>query len=92
MSKKFEAGNEALGVVPVYCDIHSSMRAHVVVLQNPYFQLLPETGGKFSLKGVPPGTYTITAWHPTLKPQPVKVTVKSGENAPIELVMLGKQD
>ena len=90
--KKFEAGQDAIGIVPVYCDIHSSMRAHVVVLQNPYFQLLPETGGKFSLKGVPAGTYTITAWHPTLKAQPVKVTVKSGENAPIELVMLGKQE
>lgn len=92
VTKKFEASNEPIGIAPVYCDIHSSMRAHVVVLQNPYFQLLPETGGKFSLKGVPPGTYTITAWHPTLKPQPVKVTVKAGENAPVDIVMLGKQD
>lgn len=92
VTKKFEASQEPLGVAPVYCDIHSSMRAHVVVLQNPYFQLLPETGGKFSLKGVPAGTYTITAWHPTLKPQPVKVTIKNGENAAVDLVMLGKQD
>ena len=92
VTRKFEAIKDPIGIAPVYCDIHSSMRAHVVVLQNPYFQLLPESGGKFLLKGLPAGTYTLTAWHPTLKAQPVKVTVKSGENKPIELIMLGKQD
>jgi len=92
VNKRFEASDEAVGVVPVYCDIHSSMRAHVVVLQNPYFQLLPETGGKFSLKDVPNGTYTLTAWHPTLKPQAVKVTVKNGESGSVSLVMQGKKD
>ena len=90
--KKFEGDGEGIGVAPVYCDVHSNMRAHVVVLRNPYFQLLPETGGKFSLKGLPAGTYTITAWHPTLKAVPVKITVKSGETKKVEIVMLGKQD
>jgi plastocyanin len=94
VARKFEAdnGDNGLGVAPVYCDVHSNMRAHVLVMPNPYYQLLPETGGKFSLKGLPAGTYTITAWHPTLKPVPVKVTVKAGESKSIELVMLGKQD
>jgi plastocyanin len=92
VTRKFEGRDAGLGVVPVYCDIHSNMRAHVLVMSNPYYQLLPETGGKFSLKGLPAGTYTITAWHPTLKAQPVKVTVKANEIKTVSLVMLGKQD
>ena len=92
ITRKFDSSSDSLGVAPVYCDIHSSMRAHVLVMPNPYYQLLPETGGKFSLKGLSAGTYTITAWHPTLKPQPVKVTVKAGETKSVDLVLLGKQD
>jgi plastocyanin len=92
VTRKFDNDETSVGVVPVYCDIHSSMRAHVLVMPNPYYQLLPETGGKFSLKGLPAGTYTITAWHPTLKPQAVKVTVKAKETKTVDLVLLGKQD
>jgi plastocyanin len=92
VTRTFDSKEASVGVVPVYCDIHSNMRAHVLVMPNPYFQVLPETGGKFSLKGLPAGTYTITAWHPTLKPQPVKVTVKANEVKTVNLVMLGKQD
>lgn len=81
-----------LGVVPVYCDIHSDMRAHVLVMPNDKYELLPETGGAFTLSGLPPGTYTLTGWHPTLKPVPLKVTLKAGERKTVTLVMLGKQD
>jgi plastocyanin len=92
VTRKFEGGSDTVGVVPVYCDIHSNMRAHVLVMPNPHWQLLPETGGKYSLKGLPAGTYTITAWHPTLKAQAVKVTLKAGDTKTIDLVMTGKQD
>lgn len=81
-----------LGIVPVYCDIHSDMRAHVLVMPNDKFELLPETGGAFTLAGLPPGTYTLTGWHPTLKPVPLQVTLKAGERKTVTLVMLGKQD
>ena len=81
-----------LGIVPVYCDIHPHMRAHVLVIESDKYELLPEAGGKFSLKGLPAGTYTVSAWHPTLKAEPVKVTVKAGEAKRVKLVMLGKQD
>ncbi len=92
VTRKFEAEGTSLGVVPVYCDIHSNMRAHVLVMPNPYFQLLPETGGHYSLKGLPAGTYTLTAWHPTLKAQPQKVTLKAGQAKKVDLVLVGKLD
>jgi hypothetical protein len=56
------------------------------------YQLLPETGGDFSLTGLPAGTYTLTAWHPTLKPVPQKLTLKNGEKRRVDLVMKGKTD
>ena len=52
-------------MVPLKCDVHGWMNAYVGVLDHPYFDV---TGadGTFSLKGVPPGTYTIEAWHEKL--------------------------
>ena len=38
------------------------MTAHVAVFSHPYFQVTGKDGS-FSLKNVPPGTYTLSAWH-----------------------------
>jgi len=93
VTRSFEAPKDGgVGVIPVYCDIHSNMRAHILVMPSRKWQLLPETGGHFKLTGIPPGTYTLTAWHPTLKPVPVKVTIRKGQRKSVELVLLGKED
>jgi hypothetical protein len=61
-------------MVPFKCDVHGWMNAYVGVLDHPYFAV---TGmeGKFDLKTVPPGTYTIEAWHEKLGAQEQKVTI-----------------
>jgi hypothetical protein len=83
--------DEANRVVPIYCDIHSSMRAHVVVLDNPFYALVNENGGHFSIKNIPPGTYTLNAFHPTLKFEPFKVTVaKEKKGKPVTVTMVGE--
>jgi hypothetical protein len=38
------------------------MRAYVGVLQHPFFAVTDQNG-RFEIKGVPPGTYTLVAWH-----------------------------
>ncbi len=61
-------------MVPFKCDVHGWMNAYVGVLDHPYFGVT-DKDGKFSLKTLPPGTYTIEAWHEKLGTQEQKVTI-----------------
>jgi plastocyanin len=49
------------GIVKVYCEVHESMRAAIVVVENGFWAEPGEDGG-FRFEGVPPGTYTLVAW------------------------------
>jgi plastocyanin len=64
--------------VPVKCNIHPWMKGYVAVFKHPYFTV-SDKNGDFELKGLPPGTYTITAWQEKLGTQTQKVTVGAGE-------------
>ena len=65
-------------MVPFKCDVHGWMNAYVGVLDHPYFAVT-DTDGKFELKGLPPGTYTIEAWHEKLGTQTQSVTIGAKE-------------
>jgi len=62
------------GLVVLGCNIHDRMLAFVAVVDSPYFAKLPASGtAEFDL---PPGRYTVSAWHPelgALSKQPVTV-------------------
>ncbi len=49
-------------LVPVKCNQHPWMKAYVGVLKHPFFAVSGEDGS-FTIKGIPPGTYTVVAWH-----------------------------
>jgi plastocyanin len=49
-------------MIPFKCDVHSWMNSYVGVVNHPYFAVTGNDG-KFELKTIPPGTYTIEAWH-----------------------------
>ena len=49
-------------LVPVKCNQHPWMKAYVGVLKHPFFAVSGEDGS-FTIKGVPPGKYTVVAWH-----------------------------
>ena len=63
-------------MVPFKCDVHAWMSAFVGVLDHPYFGTTsPE--GTVVLANMPPGTYTIAAWHETLGTRTQQVTIGS---------------
>lgn len=68
-------------IIPVLCNSHPWMQAYAAFFDHPFYAV---TGadGTFELPGpLPPGTYTVTAWHewPTLYPLEKQVTVGDGE-------------
>ena len=65
-------------MVPFKCDVHGWMNAYIGVLDHPYFAVTGNDG-KFDIKTLPPGTYTIEAWHEKLCTQEQKVTIGAKE-------------
>ena len=61
-------------LIPFKCDVHSWMHAYVGVVSHPYFAV-SGSGGKFELRTIPPGTYTIEAVHEKLGRQTQTVTL-----------------
>lgn len=49
-------------LVPVKCNQHPWMKSYIGVLKHPFFAVSAEDG-TYTIKGVPPGTYTVVAWH-----------------------------
>ncbi|HJO54165.1 MAG TPA: carboxypeptidase regulatory-like domain-containing protein, partial [Verrucomicrobiota bacterium] len=74
--KTFEA---AEGPITIKCDFHRWMTAHFWVMDHPFFAVT-DAEGRFSIPDLPPGKYTLVAWHEVFGEQEVKVTV--GKDSP----------
>jgi len=66
-------------MVPFKCDVHGWMSAYVGVLDHPYFGTTA-ADGKVVLGNLPPGTYTIEAWHESLGTKTQQVTIGSKDS------------
>jgi plastocyanin len=62
-------------MVPFKCDVHNWMHAWVGVLDHPFYAV-SGPGGSFQIAGLPPGTYTIEAWHETLGTKTQTITIE----------------
>jgi plastocyanin len=60
------------------CDVHPWMNAYAGVVNHPYFAVTKD-GGRFELKNLPAGQYTVEAWHEKLGAQTQSVTVADNE-------------
>jgi len=77
--KNLQTFTTAEVMVPVKCDLHSWMNAWIGVVEHPFFAVTAN-GGAFELTGLPPGTYTIEAWHERAGTQTQQVTIGPGES------------
>ncbi len=69
-------------MIPFKCDVHKWMSAYVGVLDHPFYAVTG-SNGRFELKGLPPGTYTVEAWHEKLGTQTQMVTVGEKQTADV---------
>jgi plastocyanin len=65
-------------MIVVHCNHHPWMSAYLGVTSNPFFAVTGDDG-TFTIKGLPPGEYTLHAWTATFGAQERKITVRSGE-------------
>lgn len=65
------------GLVPVYCNIHPEMISYIVVLENRAFGVTDEHG-RFEIRDVPEGEWTLHAWTPRAERVTASVAVRSG--------------
>lgn len=71
------------GIVPLQCNVHSEMKAFVLVKENPFFAV-PDKTGAFVIQGVPPGTYKLQAWHEKFEPVVKEITVDESQPVTVE--------
>jgi hypothetical protein len=76
-------------MIPVHCNLHPWMEAYIGVVTNPYFAVTGDDGS-FTIKGVPPGDYTLSIWTATFGTQERQVTVRAGETATADFTFEGK--
>jgi plastocyanin len=71
--------------ISVKCNVHQWMRSYIAVIKNPFFAVTGKNGS-FDLKDLPPGNYTLTAWHEKLGTKMQKITVGAGETKTVNFV------
>ena len=67
-------------MIPVRCNNHPWMEAFINIVSNPFYAV-SDSDGHFTIKGLPPGTYTIVADHEQLGQQTATVTVAAKQTA-----------
>jgi plastocyanin len=69
------------GIVRVFCEIHSHMSAFILVFAHRHFAVTSPRG-EYRIEGLPPGSYTVTVWHPVLaaKTRAVRIAEEGGDH------------
>ena len=69
-------------MVPLTSDIRPWMAAFVAVVAHPFFAV-SQSDGTFLIDGVPPGRYTVAAWHETLGTATERITIAPRQTATV---------
>jgi hypothetical protein len=74
----YELEFEEPEIVKVECDLHSWMTAWIIVTDNSFFDISGQKG-TFKIPNLPPGKYTLNAWHEVLGSKSQTITVGEGD-------------
>ena len=66
-------------MIPVKCNVHPWMRSYIGVVNHPFFAVTGDDG-TFTIKGLPPGKYTVEAWHEKYGTKDIEITVSAKES------------
>jgi len=68
-------------VIPLGCNLHANMTAHVVVTSAPHYAIT-RPDGKFSFKSLEPGAYKLRVWNEGgAAPVAQEVVIKPDKNS-----------
>ncbi len=70
-------------MLPVKCNQHPWMKMYINVVKSPFFAVTGKDG-KYEIKGLPPGDYTIAFVHEKLGEQDQKVTVAAKDTKTVD--------
>jgi plastocyanin len=84
--KKFDKAEPAPFVIK--CDVHGWMKSYMAVLPNSYHSV-SNPDGTFSIGNLPPGNYTLVAWHEKYGTQEQQVTVGAKEQKQVTFTFKG---
>lgn len=87
LEKKFP---KAELMIPVKCNQHPWMKMYVNVMDSPFY-VVTGLEGKFEIKGVPPGKYTIEAVHETMGAQTQEITIAPKQAANAEFTFAAQK-
>jgi len=65
-------------LIPFKDNQHPWEKAYIAVMSHPFFAVSDESG-RFEIRGLPPGTYTLVVWHERLGEQELEITIAPGE-------------
>jgi plastocyanin len=74
------------GLIKVYCHIHSHMSASIMVFDHPFFTI-PRADGTFTIDDVPPGTYSVSAWHERIGENTQPVRIEAGRPSEVQFAL-----
>ena len=75
--------------IPVKCSVHPWMRGYFAVLKTSHYDV-SKGGGIFKLPNLPPGKYTVTAWHEDYGLQTADVTIAGDETKNVDFTFQAK--
>jgi plastocyanin len=76
-------------MIPVRCNNHPWMQAYINVAANPFFAVT-DAQGRFVIRGLPPGTYTLVAEHEKLGTAMQSITVRPHQTTAVAFIFAVK--